>query len=177
MSRELLLAAALALSARAAPLPELVTVPSVDLARYMGTWYEIAHLPNTPQKGCTDTVVHYRPRGDGGFDLANTCWKGAKYKPYFGKAKPLAKGDTARFRARFFVFFGGDYWIMDLDPGYRWAAVGEPARRQFWVISREKTLDTRTYQGILERAAAQGYDLKALVKTVHTGKESKGFED
>lgn len=171
-----LLAAALAVLAGAADAP-LATAAGVDLARYMGTWYEIAHLPNAPQKGCTDTVVHYRLRGDGGFDLANTCWKGSKYKPYFGKAKPLAKGDTARFRARFFVFFGGDYWIMDLDPEYRWAAVGEPARKQFWVISREKTLDAKTYEAILARAAKQGYDLKGLQKTVHTGKESKGFED
>lgn len=176
MSRALLLAAALALPAGAAPLPELATAAGVDLARYMGTWYEIAHLPNAPQKGCTDTVVHYRPREGGGFDLANTCWKGAKYKPYFGKAKPLSPGDTARFRARFFVFFGGDYWIMDLDPQYRWAAVGEPARKQFWVISREKTLDAKVYEGILERARAQGYDLSALERTVHTGKPSKGFE-
>ncbi len=176
MTAALLLAAALAAPA-AAKASAPVTVASVDLPRYMGAWYEISHLPNFPQKGCTDTVVFYRLRGDGGFDLANTCWKSGKHKPYFGRARPWAKGDTARFHVKFFLFFGGDYWIIDLDPEYRWAAVGDSAKKQLWVISREKTLDAKVYAGILERAKAQGYDVGALVATVHTGKPSKGFED
>lgn len=171
-----LLAALLACVAAAKPAPPVV-VESVDLPRYMGAWHEIAHLPNFPQKGCTDTVVHYRLRDDGGFDLANTCWKSGKYKPYFGKARPWTKGDTARFHVKFFMFFGGDYWIIDLDPAYRWAAVGDSAKKQLWVISREKTLHPQAYDGILERAKAQGFDVSALVKTLHTGKPSKGFED
>jgi len=33
------------------------TVPSVDLARYAGRWYEIARLPNSFQKKCAGGVT------------------------------------------------------------------------------------------------------------------------
>ena len=65
--RSLLTAFALtlaALTALAAPAP-LPTVPSVDLARYAGAWYEIALLPNRFQKQCVaDTQARYQLDGD-----------------------------------------------------------------------------------------------------------------
>ncbi len=162
--------------ASAAPAAAPAVVSSVDLARYMGAWYEISHIANLPQKGCTDTVVHYRLAPDGGFELLNTCWKGETYKPYHGWAKPWEKGATAKFHAKFFVFFGGDYWIIDLDPNYQWAAVGDSKRSQMWVISRTQKLDEKIYAGILERAKAQGYDVTKLERTILTGKTSAGFQ-
>jgi apolipoprotein D and lipocalin family protein len=150
-------------------------VASLDLARYMGTWYEISHIPNYPQKGCTDTVVHYR-LSESGFELMNTCWKGDKYKPYHGWAKPWEAGATAKYRVKFYGIFGGDYWIIDLDPAYQWAAVGSSKRDQLWVISRTQKLDEAIYTGILDRARAQGYDVTQLERTVLTGKTSRGFE-
>ncbi|MDE2510042.1 MAG: lipocalin family protein [Elusimicrobia bacterium] len=172
---------ALVLALVAPPAPAASAAPpavvrSVDLARYMGSWYEIAHIPNFPQRGCTDTVVHYRLAPGGGFELLNTCWKGGAYKPYHGWAKPWEKGATAKFHAKFFVFFGGDYWIIDLDPNYQWAAVADSQRTQLWVISRTQKLDDKIYAGILERARAQGYDVTKLERTILTGKKSAGFQ-
>lgn len=155
----------------AGPLP---VVDAVDLERYMGTWHEIAHMPNAPQKGCTDTTVHYR-LNEKGFELINACWKGARFKAYQGMAKRVEPGSNAKFRVKFFLFFGGDYWIVDLDPEYRWAVVGEPARRQLWIISRERSLEEGVYRGILARARALGYDTDKLERAVSTGKESPGF--
>ena len=162
-----LLAASLAVAASSGP----AVAGPVDLARYMGTWYEIAVIPNKPQEGCVDTVVHYRLRKGPGFELLNTCWKGSKFKPYHGTAKPVAEGDTARFTARFFLLFTSDYWIVDLDPEYRWAAVGGPARDRLWVISREAALAPETYAAVVARAKAQGFPVEKLVKTVHTGRK------
>lgn len=161
-------------SARMAELP---VVAAVDLPRYMGTWHEIAHMPNFAQKGCTDTVVHYRLKTANAFDLANTCWKGNKYKPYFGKAKRVDQKEDAKFRVKFLAIFSGDYWITDLDPEYRWAVVGSPKRDQLWVISREPELPEEVYNGLLARARVLGFDTDKLERTVVTGKPSKGFED
>lgn len=160
----LLLAALLALPASASP--PLPVVASVDLARYMGTWHEIAHMPNFPQKGCTDTTVHYSLNDAGAFDLVNTCRKGGRLKPYRGTARRVDPASAAKFRVKFFVFFGGDYWITDLDPDYRWAVVGAPARDQLWIISREPFLDEEVYRGILGRARALGFDTDRLERTV-----------
>lgn len=173
--KALLLVAWLAATAVAKP-PPLPVVGSIELARYMGTWHEIAHMPNFAQKGCTDTIVHYRLNRSGAFDLANTCWKGEKYKPYFGTARRV--GDSAaKFRVKFFAIFGGNYWITDLDPEYRWAVVGDPKRDQLWVISRDPALPDEVYQSILARARALGFDTNKLERTIITGKPSKGFAD
>lgn len=157
----------------------LVAAPAcaaeLDLPRYMGAWHEIAHISNFAQKGCTDTIVHYRLNDRGGFDLANTCWKGDTYKPYFGKATPSA-GPEPLFKVKFFLFFRADYWIVDLDPDYQWALVGSPKRDQLWVISRKPALDPAVYDQILNRARAKGFNTDKLVLTTVTGRKSRGFD-
>ena len=48
------------------------TVPSVDLARYAGRWYEIARLPNSFQKKCAGGVTAtYELRPDGKVTVLN----------------------------------------------------------------------------------------------------------
>lgn len=150
-------------------------VERVDLARYMGTWYEIAALPNYPQKGCTDTVVHYVLREDGDVDLANTCWKGGERKVYRGRGKVLDPRTNAKLHVRFFLWLGTPYWIVALDPDYRWAAVGTPERDRLWIISRRPELDQETYAALTERLRGQGFDVDGLVRTTHTGKRPAGL--
>ncbi|MDX6769251.1 MAG: lipocalin family protein [Elusimicrobiota bacterium] len=162
----LLVLAACAALASAADLP---VAPAVDLPRYMGTWHEIAHLPNYPQRGCTDTAVHYRLNEEGAFDLTNTCRKKGRLKSYAGKAARVEPGSDAKFRVKFFAFFRGDYWILDLDPDYRWAVVGSPDREGLWIISRETTLDAGVYAAAVEKARRLGFPVERLVRTARTG--------
>ena len=54
------LAAAILLTA-CASLPPPQTVPSVDLARYAGSWHEIESFPNWFQSGCANTKAEYSP--------------------------------------------------------------------------------------------------------------------
>jgi apolipoprotein D and lipocalin family protein len=59
----------------------------------------------------------------------------------------------------------GDYWVIDLADDYSWAAVGEPGRKYFWILSRTPDMEEGVFQGIVERAEKQGYDLAGLVRT------------
>ena len=143
-------------------------VPAVDLRRYAGRWYEIARLPNRFQRDCaSDTTATYTLRSDGKVDVLNQCRTAeGKVKSAKGTARPASRsGPNSKLKVTFFWPFSGDYWIMDLDPDYRWAAIGEPGRKYFWVLSREPELDEKTYEGILERARAQGYSLSGLLRT------------
>jgi apolipoprotein D and lipocalin family protein len=56
------------------------------------------------------------------------------------------------------------YLIIDLDKNYEWSVVGYPNRKLAWVLSRKPVLDEKTYRGILERMAQQGYDTSLLAK-------------
>jgi apolipoprotein D and lipocalin family protein len=43
--------------------------------------------------------------------------------------------------------------------------VGHPSRDYLWILSRTPQMDEKTYDAILSRVRAQGYDLANLLKT------------
>jgi len=149
-------------------LPPLEVVPSVDLERYVGTWYEIASYPQRWQEGCTATTATYTLQGDGEIAVLNTCRKGGLDGPEDtaeGKARVVDPKSNAKLEVSFFWPFWGDYWIIDLGPDYEYAVVGHPSRDYLWILSRAPALDDATYDDILKRLEAQGYPLDRLVKT------------
>jgi len=162
-----LLAALLAGCAHAPSGPPVRTVEHVDLPRYMGRWYEIATIPMSFQKGCVGVTADYTLRKDGDVDVVNTCRKerlDGTVRSIEGKAWSV-DSSGARLEVQFFWPFHGAYWIIDLDPGYRWAVVGDPSRKYLWILSRSPQMDAATYDGILDRIRQQGYDTSLIVKT------------
>jgi len=148
--------------------PPLEVVAQVDLNRYSGKWYEISRLPNWFQRDCAGgTTAEYTLRPDGTVTVINRCRKAdGKVKCATGRARVADKnGPNTRLRVTFFWPFSGKYWIIDLDPEYRWAVIGEPGRDYLWVLSREPMLEADVYQQILNRAKQQGYDVSRLIKT------------
>ena len=146
----------------------LEVAPSVDLARYAGKWYEIARLPNRFQRDCAgNTTATYTLRPDGKITVLNECRKAdGRQKSAKGTARVAdGKGPNTKLKVTFFWPFSGDYWIVDLDPEYRWAVVGEPGRRYLWILSREPQMAPALYQQIVERAMQRGFDTGKLLKT------------
>ena len=146
-------------------------VPSVDLARYMGKWYEIAHLPAWFQRACaSDATGSYALRPDGKIAVLNECRKAnGVLKSARGIGRLASnKGPNTKLEVCFFWPFYGDYWIIDLDPAYRWAVVGDPDREYLWILSREPKLDPALYAQIVDRARNQGYEVDSLIVTKHT---------
>ena len=79
-------------------------VPTVDLVRYAGTWYEIARLPNRFQKECvSDVTATYSLLGDGQILVVNRCRTASgEMKEAEGKAR--RKGEdapTSKLQVRF----------------------------------------------------------------------------
>jgi len=144
---------------------ELQTVAHVDLQRYLGKWYDIAHYPQSFQKGCSCTTAEYSRNDDGSILVINSCNKNGKVKVSKGKAKVMDKKTNAKLSVTFFWPFSGKYWIIDLASDYSYAVVGHPNRNYLWILSRTKQIDPQIYIDILARIKAKGYDLKKLEKT------------
>lgn len=54
--------------------PELTTVDSVDLVRYLGVWYEMAQIPNRFQKKCVkNTTAEYSLKENREIKVLNRC--------------------------------------------------------------------------------------------------------
>ena len=165
-----LLAPAILLAACSSqPSTPLATVASVDLARYSGAWYEIALLPNEFQSMCVaDTQARYRRDGDV-IRVTNRCRKSdGLIAEVNGVAKIVAGSGNAKLRVSFFRPFYGDYWILALDPDYKWVLVGEPRRKYGWILSRMPQLDERSLQLALDKASTLGYMPTAFRLTPQT---------
>jgi apolipoprotein D and lipocalin family protein len=150
-------------------LPELRSVPHVDLERYVGTWYDVASFPQRFQRGCTGTSATYTMRGDGKIDVLNRCRDGSltgKERVARGRARVVDRSTNAKLKVSFFRPFWGDYWIIDLGPNYEYAVVGHPSRDYLWILSRTPTMDSATYDGILGRLRGQGYEVERLNRTL-----------
>jgi apolipoprotein D and lipocalin family protein len=155
-------------------LPPLKTVERVELDRYTGTWFEIASFPQSFQRGCTATSATYTARADGEIDVLNRCRKDAldgEEKSAKGRARVVDRASNARLEVSFFRPFWGDYWIIDLDPGYQFAVVGHPNRDYLWILSRTPAMQEATYQAVLGRLQAQGYETARLVRTLQPVRE------
>jgi apolipoprotein D and lipocalin family protein len=147
----------------------LQVVPRVDLQRYLGTWYEIATIPQRFQKGCVGVTAHYSLRADGAIDVVNACRKNTldgKESSIRGKAWIVDKTTNAKLKVRFFWPFAGAYWIIELDKDYQWAVVGHPDRTYYWILSRTPQMDPAVYDELIRRAAAKGYDTSKIKRTL-----------
>jgi apolipoprotein D and lipocalin family protein len=144
---------------KAASLPPPPVVASVDVPRYLGTWYQQALIPNRFQSMCvSNTRATYAMDGKD-LSVLNQC-TGAGGKPEVatGVAKIVEGSNNAKLRVSFFRPFYGDYWVLALDPDYQWVLVGDPTRQYGWVLSRNAQLSDVTFAQILDRAVALGYD-------------------
>ena len=165
----------LAMVASAKDLPALKTVASVDLDRYMGRWYEVARLPNRFQTDCAaEVTATYAKQPHGRLSVGNACRKAdGSFMSATGAARKVG---AAKLKVRFappwltwLPMVWGDYWVIDLAEDYSWAVVGEPGREYFWILSRAPEIGEGVFQGIVERAEKQGYDLTAMTRTKQVG--------
>lgn len=171
MVRRLMLPLMLLVSTPAFSQPPLQVVPNLDLARYAGTWHEIARLPMYFERKCVrDITATYTPREDGTFTVRNACVKADGETMASEGVARIAGGDRAKLQVRFapgwlsaLPFVWADYWVIAVDADYRWAIVGEPGRKYLWILSREPALDAQTFEDLKGRARMHGYELDKLI--------------
>lgn len=149
-----------------APMP---TVASVDVNRYVGSWYEIASIPNSFQSMCVaDTQARYRRDGDA-IRVTNRCRKSdGSVAEVNGVAYAIEGSNSAKLRVSFFRPFYGNYWVLALDADYQWVLVGEPSRKFGWVLSRKPVLDDAALKRAVARAVELGYVPDAFRSTPQT---------
>ena len=148
------------------------TVPFVDLDRYLGTWYEIAGIPNRFQKHCRGNTTAIYQRGDQQrIKVINSCLDSdGQVDQAHGVARIVDPKSNAKLEVSFVSLFGwqlfwGDYWILDLAPDYSYVIVGTPDYRYGWLLSRTPVVSTDIRKLLSERLRSSGYDPAAFVDT------------
>lgn len=150
------------------------TVPSVDLDRYLGRWYEAARLPNRFQKDCaSDVTADYSRRDDGRIRVVNRCRRTDRSTiEAEGVARVVDEKTNAKLKVRFapswlsvFPFVWGDYWIIALADDYSYAVVGAPNRDYLWFLSRTPGMPDAAWEAAERAAKENGFDVARMIRT------------
>lgn len=145
--------------------PKHVTpVQNFELNRYLGTWYEIARLDHSFERGLEKITATYSLREDGGVKVINRgyetedkTWSEAQGKAYFAD-----DSHTGFLKVSFFGPFYGAYVVMDTD--YEtYTMISGPDHSYFWILSRTPNLDKATLERLINKAKEAGFDTKALI--------------
>jgi len=155
-----------------APLP---VVAAVDFDRYVGQWHEIARYPNRFERMCVaDVTATHTRNADGTIAVVNECRKADGTRE---RAEGLARVvlPPAKLEVRFapawlswLPLVWGDYWIIDLDPDYRYVIIGEPSREYLWILAHEPALDDDTWHTLYGKLSRLGYDPEKMVRNPGT---------
>ena len=139
------------------------TVPSLDLKRYMGHWYEIARFDHSFERHLERCEAMYVMLPDGKITVTNTgiSQRTGKRKTALGRAK-LGK-EPGQLRVSFFWIFYSDYNILALGDNYEWVLVGSRSPKYLWILARTPHLSRATTEHILSIARSRGYDTDELI--------------
>ena len=145
----------------------LKVVKELDISKYKGTWYEIARLPNSFEKGLECVTANYTLLENGKIEVLNKGYKidnHSEFKTAKGKAYVPDKNEPAKLKVTFFWPFYGDYWVIELDSDYQYALVGEASREYLWILSRAPQLDESTYNQLITIAKEAGFATEKMIR-------------
>jgi len=153
-------------SACATGIPQGVTaVKGFDVQRYLGTWYEVARLDHSFERGLSNVTAEYSLRDDGdlrvinrGYNTNKQAWQEAE-----GRAKFVETPDIGRLKVSFFGPFYGGYNIVTLDENYQYAMIVGNDRDFLWILSRTPVLDSAVQQRLVAQAKSLDFPVDQLI--------------
>ena len=151
--------------------PKMATVLHVDLDRFMGRWYVIAHIPASLEREAYNEVETYEMLEDGRIQTTLTFRKGAfdgPLKEYRPVASVHNTDTNAEWRMQFVWPFKSEYLVVYLDESYEVTVIGRSKRDYAWIMARTPSLPDAEYDRLVSFLADRGYDPEAVRKVPQT---------
>lgn len=154
----------------------VTTVKSIDLKQYLGTWFEIAAIPQYFEKKCIGNVTaEYSIAPNELISVVNSCdtLKGRSIAN--GRARVVDRTSNSKLEVTFVHFlgwqfmFGGDYWILAIGDNYSYAVIGAPNRKYAWILSRTPNMPQSLLVEASQALINQGFDTCKLISTSQKG--------
>lgn len=145
-------------------------VQNFELDRYLGSWYEIARLDHSFERGLSNVTAQYSLQDDGGVRVINRGYSAKKgeWKEAEGKAFFVGGEDQGYLKVSFFGPFYGSYVVFELDhDNYEYAFISGPDRSYLWLLSRTPEVDDETMRRFEQQARSLGFNLDELVLVSH----------
>lgn len=138
---------------------------SVDVPRFMGDWYVIAHIPSRPERKAFDAVERYALRPDGRIQTTFTYRNGsfdAAQKTMHPVGTVESHGNGAIWGMQFIWPIKAEYVIAWLDDSYAQTIVARSKRDYVWYMARTPQVSEADYRSAVQRIQAMGYDVSKL---------------
>jgi len=148
-------------------LPEgIEPVSGFESDRYLGTWYEIARLDHSFERGLTNVRAEYSRNDDGSIEVINRGYnvEKGKWEEADGRAVFVEDESTGHLKVSFFGPFYASYVVFELDKEhYSYAFVTGYNRDYLWFLSRTPEVSEEAIEAFRRRAKAEGFDLEELI--------------
>ena len=145
-----------------------------------GAWYIVANIPNWFEAPLVGLYDIYSRRPDG--DIAENFYthSGSFRSPleHFEVHDWVEPGtNNAKWRVQVMWPLNFPFWVLWVDPDDQYVLFGYPDRSLGWIFARRQTIDEPTYQALLARFAALGYDPSKFRRIVQLPAQigQKGF--
>lgn len=152
-------------------IPENVSpVTGFDVDQYLGTWYEIARLDHSFERGLERVTSEYSLRDDGGIKVVNKGLdpKKNRRKEVIGKAYFVGDSNLGSLKVSFWGPFYSSYNIIDLDKkNYSYSLVCGPNRSYLWILSREPYMEESLKSELVKKAKALGFETEKMIYVSH----------
>jgi len=145
-------------------------VQGFELDRYLGTWYEIARMDHSFERGLSNVSAQYSQREGGGVTVVNRGYDKSKgsWNDAVGKAFFIGDSSVGQLKVSFFGPFYGAYNIVALDQEkYQWTLVVGPDTEYLWVLARSTSLEKTMLDQILSMARSYGFNTDELIFVEH----------
>lgn len=144
-------------------------VDNFELEPYLGTWYEIARLDHSFERGLSNVTANYTKRDDGGVAVLNRGYRSKKgeWDEARGKAYFIDDPNVGRLKVSFFGPFYGAYNVFALGENYEYSMIAGPDRSYLWILAREPRVPQALLDELLAKAEAAGYDTSELIFVEH----------
>jgi apolipoprotein D and lipocalin family protein len=151
--------------------PKTVTpVENFELNRYLGTWFEIARLDHSFERGLEQVSANYALGENGQVVVTNRGYstKKGRFEDAVGKAYFVEDEHRGYLKVSFFGPFYGSYVIFDLDQeGYQTAFISGSSEKYLWFLSRTPHVDDAAKERFIEKAKAAGFATQDLIWVKH----------
>ncbi|MGK8500953.1 lipocalin family protein [Nocardia asiatica] len=174
--------AAGAATAAPGPVAGPAPVPRLDLDRYLGTWRQLAAVPQYFNLACArDTQANYSLDPQGDIAVFNTCTTWANTRNEISGTARVTDPET---NAQLHVSFPGvptqdrldgptNYIVTALGPDYSWALVTDPSRTSGFVLARAAALDADAWQQVRAAITTVGQNPCVYLTSPTTGGDSR----
>ena len=168
--KQLWLAASLLALAGCQSMPPMPTVDHLDLHRFMGKWYVIAHIPAASEKNAYNAVESYRLAADGSIRTTYRFHEGGFDGP-LKVMEPTGYVENPRTNAHWGMEFvwpiKAEYLIIYLNGDYTETVVARTKRDYAWIMARSPAVPDADYRRMVRLLRDRGYDTSRLRKVPH----------